>query len=64
MIPRCHRLGPLYDGDAVKTDGQRSERAFPPTPLLTPGIQMDLGTDNTAFANDTLPMDLQVRPHP
>ncbi len=64
MIPGCHWLGPLYDGDAVKTDGRSPERAFPPTPPLTPGIQMDLGVDNTTLAGDTLSVDLQVRPHP
>ncbi len=63
-IPGCHRLGSLYDGDAVETDGRRSERAFPTTPPFMPGIQMDLGTDNTALAGDTLSMDLQVRPRP
>ncbi len=63
-IPGCHWLGPLYDGDAVETDGRSPERAFSPTPPLTPGIQMDLGVDNTTLAGDTFSVDLQVRPHP
>ena len=57
-------MGPVYDGDAVKTDGQRSERTFPTTSSIKTFIQMDIGTYNTTLSGYTLPMDLQLHPCP
>ena len=54
-------MGPLYDGDAVYTNGRRPERIPPATSIDTPGFDMALRTNHTALAGDTLPMDLQVR---
>jgi hypothetical protein len=56
-----HRLGPLYDGDAVHTDGRRPEHISPAAPIHKTGFIMALRTHHATLAGDTLPMDLQVR---
>ncbi len=53
-------MGPLYDGDAVYTNGRRPEHIPPAAPIDTPGFDMALRTNHAALAGDTLPMDLQV----
>ena len=53
-------MGPLYDGDAVYTNGHHPERIPPAAPIETSGFDMALGTKHAAPAGDTLPMDLQV----
>jgi hypothetical protein len=53
-------MGPLYDGDAVYTNGRRPERIPPAAPIDTSGFDIALGTNHAAPAGDTLPMDLQV----
>ena len=53
-------MGPLYDGDAVYTNGRRPERIPPAAPIDTSGFDMALGTNHAAPAGVTLPMDLQV----
>ena len=53
-------MGPLYDGDAVYTDGRRPDRISPEAPICTTDFKMALGTHHTVLAGDTLPMDMQV----
>ena len=55
-----HQLGPLYDGDAVHTDGRRPERISPAAAIHKTGFEMALGTHHATLAGDTLPMDQQV----